>query len=448
MNIEVRWAGRRVVGLVVAVLTTLGIFWAVRHAVQVAHIRLNGYSALAWAVVYLALFQQYLMSWSDKVKTVKTPAQQARLDALYICVNVPLHNEDPAALEGCLEALLNQSRVPNRIEVVDNCSTVDYAALRLKYEERVRWISIDRKGKRQAQAITFRSQDADIFVTVDSDTILHHQAIEEGIKPFVDPLVMSVAGMELGLNSQANLLSRVADFVHVTWQLTSRSALSAANCVTVNCGTFALYRAEVVHNAMKLYLKETFFGRKIEFSDDSYLTLVALTLGKTVQQPSAICFALKPVRLSHYTRQQIRWMRGSFIRTWWRIRYLPTRSYAFWMQIWSWAQLLVTTALTLYIVLARPGLAGHISPSILAIPFLVTYLMSVRYIMFTRSDQPYRSQLFTYFLAPFVVLWGYLYVRPLRFYAILTCLETGWGTRQEVEVKLQPHAKQVVEELA
>src|SRR5580704_11581022 len=70
--------------------------------------------------------------------------------------------------------------------------------------------------------------------------------------------------------------------------------------------------------------------------DDTMLTLFALNRGRAVQQPSAVCFAMYPETLSHTMRQWTRWMRGTALRTLWRLRYLPLTS-------WSWWYTLVTT---------------------------------------------------------------------------------------------------------
>ncbi|WP_051055091.1 MULTISPECIES: hypothetical protein [Kitasatospora] len=50
-----------------------------------------------------------------------------------------------------------------------------------------------------------------------------------------------------------------------------------------------------------------------------------------------------------------------------------------------------------------------------------------------------RSQLATWALSPLAALWSWTVLRPLRWYAALTCPRTGWGTRQHgPEVELAP----------
>src|SRR5215470_2615744 len=143
-------------------------------------------SALLWTALFLAAGHQIALAWFDKPFTV-TLAQQVQLDRLRVTVNVPLYNEDPAVIDRTIYALFRQSRLPNRIQVVDDGSTSsDYAEIRdywLRHVPRgvdFSWVRTRNGGKRHAQAVTFHNDyRADIFVTLDSDTTLDRRAIEE-----------------------------------------------------------------------------------------------------------------------------------------------------------------------------------------------------------------------------------------------------------------------------
>lgn len=92
-------------------------------------------------------------------------------------------------------------------------------------------------GKRAAQAVTFAGdQRADIFATVDSDTILDPRAIEEGLKPFTDPRVTSVAAVLLTYNSGRNLPTALTESWLTVYQLGIRSAWSRLGRVMINSG--------------------------------------------------------------------------------------------------------------------------------------------------------------------------------------------------------------------
>jgi hyaluronan synthase len=414
--------------------------WAGYRALQISR-ALHGHdsAALLWTALFLSAGHQITLAWLDKPFTV-SPRQQELLDRLFVCVNVPVYNEDPATLDRTLYALFHQTRLPNRVQVVDDGSTTsDYAAIRDHWlaaaPARVdfSWVRTPNRGKRHAQAVTFHRDRSDILVTVDSDTTLELRAIEEGLKPFVNRKVQSVAGIEVAYNAHANLLTRIGSLRQLAWQLTQCCVLSMAGDVLVNRGTFALYRGPVIRDNLGAYLSETFLGRQVRFSDDSLLTLFALQRGRAVQQLTAFQLPMYPEKVSHALRQWLRWMRGSTIRNFWRLRYLPMWSYGWWMSLLSWWQFAISSIAYIWVFVWRP-LEGHFSITPIMIVLLSSYLVTMRSLLIARSDHSSISQLDTYLLAPFNLVWSLLVLRPLRLWGVLTCARTQWGTRQQVEV--------------
>lgn len=436
-----RW-GMVLGALLLVVLTA----WGARHVYAVVHPDLDpGHRfTVVYAVAFVILCWQTVLALSERPYV--TSAEQAQaLDQLRVVANVPIYNEDPAALKETIASLLDQTRLPQVIHAVNDGSTqVDYAEVRAWAEtaaaERgveLTWYDKPNGGKRSAQVVTFSSTpEADIYLTVDSDAVLDERALEEGLKPFADPEVTSVAGVVQALNNRANLLARLTDLWFVMGQMTDRSSLSTMGSVLVNSGPLALYRAQVVRDHLHTYASEEFLGRRVEFSDDSMLTLFCLCAGKTVQQPTAFAFTLMPETLDHHLRQYLRWMRGAFIRSFWRFRYLPTNRYAYWAHLAGWVQTLVS--LWVFIALFVVGAArdpGSVPP-LLLIPVLVGYGQALRYFSARRSDEPTWSRVLTVVLSPLASLWAFFGLRLVRLYAIATCRRTGWGTRESVEVAL------------
>lgn len=397
-------------------------------------------SAFLWTALFLTAGHQIALAWFDKPFTV-TLRQQVALDRLRVTVNVPLYNEDPAVIDRTIYALFRQTRLPNRIQVVDDGSTSgDYAEIRDYWTRHVpagvdfSWVRTSNGGKRHAQAVTFWDDyDADIFGTLDSDTALAKNAIEEALKPFADSRVQSVAGIEVAYNAHANLLTRVSSIRQVAWQMTQCCVLSMAGNVLVNRGTFAMYRAPVIRDNLDAYLGETFLGKHVKYSDDSMLTLFALKRGRAVQQLTAFQLPMYPENTSHALRQWTRWMRGSTIRNIWRLRYLPVFSYGWLMSVLSWWQFFVSWAAYLMVFVVRP-LEGHFSIAPVLIVLLSSYLVALRNLLIKRSDHTPLQQLDTWLLAPLNLAWSLLVLRPVRIYGTLTCGNNGWGTRSKVEV--------------
>jgi hyaluronan synthase len=242
-----------------------------------------------------------------------------------------------------------------------------------------------------------------------------------------------VAGIVL-VSNRTNLLTRLSDLWFMVGQLIDRSSMSSMGAVLVNSGVLALYRGDLLRDNLDAYLNEYFFGRKVELSDDSMLTIYALLKGKAVQQQTAFSFTMMPEKYSHHRRQYLRWMRGAFIRTWWRFRYLPVNKLAYWLHFAGWMQMALSTVTFTVLFVLTPVHHPEVVPLFLAVPILVGYGQALRYFMVKRSDMTTKEQIGTYLMMPIVVLYGFFVLRFFRFYAIATCLNVGWGTRQKVEL--------------
>lgn len=456
--------GRRRTLLGAAVVLAAGALWAYRHLLHTID-TVEGKGSrfgVLFTAAFVILVWQMLLCYLERPYTV-TARKQRRLDGLNVAVSVPVYNEDPGALRLGLESLLIQTRRPDTIFVVDDGSKdrVDYRPVHAWFMAETAaagirgvWLRQPNGGKRSAQAAMVReTPDADIYVTVDSDAILAPDAVCEVLKPFADPRVQSVAGIVLAVNNtgaktspaaglrrvEQALVARVTDLWFLVGQLVDRSSLSTMGAVLVNSGPLAAYRAGVLRDNLDGYLSETFFGRRVEFSDDSMLTIYALQRGRAVQQPTAYAFTLMPERVNHHLRQYVRWMRGAFIRSWWRIRYLPATGYAFWAHVAGWVQMVMSVAIFILLFVAAPISDPRLIPALpylLVIPVLIGYGQAVRFLAIRRNDETLRSQLLTYALAPVATLWAFTVLRAVRWYAMATCLRTGWGTRADVEITM------------
>jgi hyaluronan synthase len=202
--------------------------------------------------------------------------------------------------------------------------------------------------------------------------------------------------------------------------------------VLVNSGPLAAYRAAVIRDNLDSYLNETFRGHPVMFSDDSLLTLYALLRGRTVQQPTAIVFTALPERASHFARMYMRWMRGSTIRSLWRLRYLPVTGSAYWAHLIRWFTVALSTTVLGWLLLVEPLRYGNRpSATFLVVPLLIGWAQALRYLGVIRSDERIRERAVTWLLMPLAVLGSWTVLRAMRWYGMATCARTDWGTRQD-----------------
>ncbi|HEX6073822.1 MAG TPA: glycosyltransferase [Micromonosporaceae bacterium] len=438
---------RRILAAAAAVLAAAAV-WLVHHALSLTELYHGNRDRLAivYAGMYLLLVWQLCLAYLERPASPDPQAMRI-LDGLRVACLVPVFNEDPEALRACLRSVFEQQRLPQVVYVVDDGSTqgdypevVDWArAAAAKAGVTLEWHRKPNAGKRHAQAVAVAgTPDADVYWTVDSDTISDPQALSELLKPFADSRVMSVAGVVLAANVRRSFLCRFTDLWFVTAQLVDRSALSVLGSVWVNSGPIAAYRADVIRGNLEGYVSETFMGRHVHFSDDSMLTLYAMLRGRTVQQPTAYSFSLMPETVRHHARQFVRWMRGSFIRSLWRMRYLPATSLAFWIHALRWTQTVVSAAVFVCFAVWLPivGAGWSMAPWLVAVPLVVGYAQTLRYLVVRRSDQSTGYHWRTWLLTPVAVVWSMVVLRALRWYGVATCWATSWGTRTRVEVTL------------
>lgn len=407
---------------------------------------LGGWSAgdllmyVIWGVSLSFVLTQFLLSWWQRPFQV-TGRQAMHLSRLRVVAVVPCYNEDPSILDRTIYSLFRQTRPLSHVVVVDDGSKVDYRRIRSWWQANrpsgteFAWIRQRNAGKKHAQAAAFRAvPDADIYATMDSDSALDSRAIEEGLKPFADRAIVSVAGLEMAYNFTANLLTRAIGARSLAFQLFTMSAQSRARGhVIINPGAFSMYRGWLIHRVLPAYLGETFFGTPVTLGDDTALTLYALMHGRAVHQPTAVSMPVYPETLSHHLRQWTRWMRASTIRTLWRLRYLRLTSYAWWFVLYQQYAFFASVAASMAVPLAWPASRNLVLASAAALA-IWPLAVAVRLVTIRRSDLRWPTWLASVLLLPMAALWYLLVLRQIRFYGMATCHRQGWVTRSKVEV--------------
>jgi len=394
---------------------------------------------MIWIVPLASMNVQWFMAYRDR----PVRKADARLARLHVTVAIPCWNEDPVLLDRAIWAMANSSRPPQRIDIVDDGSTkVDYTVVREHWLSvicgiDIRWHYQNNAGKKAAQGVVFGdAPETDVFIIIDSDTAVDHDAMRRVLLPFADRSVASVAGIELAANGAKNWLTRTVSVRSMFFQFLPCAAQSALGDVLINRGAFFAIRAQVVRDHLDAYLNETFCGRRIRLGDDAALTLFARSSGKTVQQSDAFAFTMYPEKLSHHLRQWIRWMRGSSIRTCWRLRYLSPRTFGWWFSLLGVYSFIVSTLFPILLIVMLPE-TKRACEYVLLVTLGWGYVYGLRYFSVRRSDESRWFQLASYLMYPTVLLWGLLVLRVFRLYGTATFLKQGWTTRQNgVEVTL------------
>lgn len=391
---------------------------------------------------YVGIYTLALFTWigvqlflSTLVRVHSYSSEQDRLKVLIV---VPFYNEDLALFAKMLSSLAAQSRMPDRIWLVDDGSAsrdcIDYADAWAAGRSNVAILHQRNGGKRSVLAIVCKREvDIDILINIDSDTILHPNAISEGLKPFSDPTMMAVTGFVLPVNFRKNLLTRLMDVRYATSFLSERAMFSLVGSVTCVCGALAFYRAQVVRDNIEDFVQQRFLGALAEAGEDRRLTNYALLRGRVVLQPTAKAETAVPEKFGHYLRQQVRWQRSFVRESIWAAHHLPANKPAPWISIIQLSQWIVFPLVTPVIFFLN-WVTGAAT--------LVIYIAWVMILLYARSlrffDSKVERSAYDRFMSFLVTpLYAFLYIgvlMPIRIYSVVTLRKVAWGTRKRVEV--------------
>lgn len=360
---------------------------------------------------------------------------------LRVGVVVPMFNEDPAILAACLASIARQTHAPAYVRIVDDGSSGPQAAQTWQLADGwarahpgISAVAVwqPNGGKRRAMARAFRELAGyvDVFLCVDSDTVLDRDAIRHGVAAFNDPRVAAATGTVVALNHNSGLLPRLLDLRYVNAFLYERAAYSRLGSVLCVCGSLAFWRADIIDHHLDDFLDQRFLGRPATYGDDRHLTNLSLLHGQVVMVRDAIARTAVPERGQHLVRQQVRWGRSFFRESLWSLRRLTPRRVTWWVaavESVSWAGFtigLLCSAIVLPALGAGSGVGNYLVWVVLA-----GYARSVHVFSVRREDYPLWQQAGVFLLAPLYGMLHVLVLMPLRVWSLLTLRENGWGTR-------------------
>jgi len=241
-------------------------------------------------------------------------------DAPALTVLIPAYNEG-AMVEETIASVAAATYPHDRLQIIaiDDGSTdgtwhhIRHAELRFPGLVTALRLPANR-GKRGALAEGFRRATGEIFVTVDSDSVIERGALLAIAGPFRDPSVGAVAGKVAVHNRMAGVIPRM---LHVRFILSFdylRSAQSVFRTVYCCPGALAAYRAEVVRRVLPAWEGQKFLGAQCTYGEDRALTNDILASGyDTVYQRAAVVHTVVPETYSKLCRMFLRWDR-SYIR--------------------------------------------------------------------------------------------------------------------------------------
>lgn len=241
-------------------------------------------------------------------------------DAPVLTVIIPAYNEG-AMVERTIDSCAAADYPRGRLEIIvvddgsrdDTWQHIERAASR--HPDLVTPIRFPKnRGKRAALAAGFGRGRGEVFVTIDSDSLIEPQTLLAMAGPFRDPRIGAVAGKVVVLNRARGWIPKM---LQVRFTLSFdflRSAQSTYGSVYCCPGALAAYRASLVRKALPHWLNQRFMGVSCTIGEDRALTNDILEMGyDTIYQHSAVVHTVVPESYRKLCRMYLRWDR-SYIR--------------------------------------------------------------------------------------------------------------------------------------
>ncbi len=231
-----------------------------------------------------------------------------------VVVLIPAYNEEKV-IEKTVRAALNSSYPNLRVIVIDDGSrdrTLEVAHRAFAMEEaRGRVLILGKTNSGKAEALNYGLQhvrDAELFVGIDADTIIAHDAIARLVPHFMNAQVAAVAG-NAKVGNRVNLWTRWQALEYITSQNFERRALDVLGAVSVVPGAIGAWRVSAVLEAGGYHIDTV--------AEDADLTMALLRLGYRVEyEDMALAFTEAPTNANGLMRQRFRWSFGILQAVW------------------------------------------------------------------------------------------------------------------------------------
>lgn len=171
----------------------------------------------------------------------------------------------------------------------------------------------ENKGKRHALYRGFNLGNGEIFVTVDSDSVVKKDTLRNLVSPFVtNEKCGAVAGNVLVLNNKKAILPKMLNVSFVMSFEFMRSAESVLGSVLCTPGALAAYRNTAVFACLPEWIEQTFMGEPSDIGEDRAMTNMILKQGHQVLfQRNAYVLTNVPEDYTGLYKMFIRWGRSN-----------------------------------------------------------------------------------------------------------------------------------------
>ncbi|MGQ9922231.1 MAG: glycosyltransferase family 2 protein [Desulfobacca sp.] len=249
-----------------------------------------------------------------------------------LTVIIPAYNEG-AMVEQALYSVAGADYPRDKLEIIciDDGSTDDtweyIAKAARRFPDLIRTIRFPHnRGKKEGLYAGFIQGRGEVFVTVDSDSVIEREALRHLVAPLQhDPTIGAVAGNVRVYNRHDSLMGKMQWVRYVNLDFL-RAAQSMYKTVTCTPGSLAAYRRAALLPHLEAWRHQTFLGTPCVHSEDRALTNLVLRHGwYTYYQRSAKVYTIVPETYRGVVNMYLRWERGNVRESFVQLGYLFSR---------------------------------------------------------------------------------------------------------------------------
>ncbi|MGB8703884.1 MAG: glycosyltransferase family 2 protein [Gillisia sp.] len=406
--------------------------------------RMNTVGGMILLIVsaFLLTFRISFLAFITRLFFRYKPVESVSDEELPTCtVIVPAYNEGKLVYS-TLQSLVNSDFPAEKLQLlaIDDGSKDDtWEWMKKAKEELGDRVTIlqqpKNQGKRHALYRGFNLGTGEVFVTVDSDSIVEENTLRNLVSPFVvNADCGAVAGNVRVLNNQKAIIPRMLNVSFVFSFEFIRSAQSVLGSVLCTPGALAAYRSKAVMNCLPDWINQSFMGQPTDIGEDRAMTNMILKQGYHVLfQRNAHVLTNIPEKFSSLHKMFTRWERSNVRENLMMSKFAFTpfrngsKSGARFLLINQWMRMITTYPLFLIMIIlliSHPVL--FLSSTLLSILILST-LPALFYAKKYDLSEAFWAYSYSIFYT-----FGLFWITP---YAMATANRRGWLTRGLSEKK-------------
>ena len=224
-----------------------------------------------------------------------------------VAVLIPAYNEEKVIARTIRSVMMSNYKNLRIVVIDDGSSDKTYETALTAYPDQVssgRLTVLKKPNGGKADALNFALEEIDeeIYVGIDADGVIAHDAIANLVPHFANPKIGAVAG-NAKVGNRVNLWTRWQALEYITSQNFERRALDLFDVVMVVPGAIGAWRTKPVREGGGYHSNTV--------AEDADLTMNLLEQGYSViYEDGALAFTEAPVNADGLMRQRFRWSFG------------------------------------------------------------------------------------------------------------------------------------------